>query len=154
MLRSAGRLFLIASLAVALAACDDGGGPPPPMVLNTDNFNPEPPPDPNLVPVVGDLGGPVEHDMSSGPRGCQFETPPCNPNVPRENWPENQTGNIIPPGNGRAMPVATQQPPPPPPQSPANALVPLLGAVGLFVPGMMDNSMGGMGGMGGMHGRH
>jgi hypothetical protein len=146
---SAGRLFLLSLLAVAVAACD--GGPPPPMVMSTDDLRPEPPPDPNLVPVVGDLGGPVENYMGDGPRGCQFETPPCDLSKAREDRPENQTGTYIPPGNGRAMPVATQQPPPTPAQPPVNPIVPLLGAVGLFVPGMMDNSMGSMGGM---HMRH
>jgi len=148
--RSAGRFYLLALLAATLVACGDS---PPPMIMNTDAIAPEPPPDPNLVPVVGDLGGPVENYMTDGPRGCQFETPPCDLSKAREDRPENQT-YTIPPGNGRSMPVATQQPPPAPAQPAANAIVPLLGAVGLFVPGMMDTSMGGMGGMGGMHVRH
>ena len=46
----------------ALFGCG-GGGPPPPMVLNTDATFETVVPTADVVPVVGDLGGPVDEVM-------------------------------------------------------------------------------------------
>jgi hypothetical protein len=57
------RYFFAISLLLAVGGCDEGGGPPPPMVLNTDPVYDLDGPDPNVVPVVGDLGGPLDYGM-------------------------------------------------------------------------------------------
>ncbi len=95
------RILLIALLngvaAIGLAGCDTG--PPPPMVLNSDTpYTTENQPT-DVVPVVGDLGGPVENYMTSGPTGATNEPPPQAPT----SAPPPQTAQT-PPASVNAQP--------------------------------------------------
>jgi hypothetical protein len=100
--------FSLVSLAFLLAACD---GPPPPMIMSSGEIPSTA--DSDVVPVVGDLGGPVDISMDPNP----FYRPP-----------------------GMPAPANADQPAPPAsspkPVQTAQAATPALGQVPTFAAGI------------------